>query len=195
MDLRIPEKRRKPDTQEMPLPARLLGWLLGSMSLLNLAEDMGFVRILGRLKVWLDAYTWFVEAIGGFLFGWIQLGWISISRTEMHALVIAGLFCTTLSKVLGIRLRKEFYFPRWGQVLVGSALAWVVSFALALIPALLLPGVGGIVGLTIGMSLLVCLVTVARKDIGGGLLVRELASMSATFVLMVVVNYAVFRLV
>jgi hypothetical protein len=66
----------------------VMGWILGGLSLLNLVEDLTPLKLLGKLKKWMEAYTQFVETIGNFLFGWIDLWWMSISVQEMHALII-----------------------------------------------------------------------------------------------------------
>ena len=56
------------------LLARILGWVLGAASLLNLVQDLGRMAVLGKLKIWLDAYSVFVHQATQFLFGWLDEG-------------------------------------------------------------------------------------------------------------------------
>ncbi len=71
-----------------PLPLRMLGLILGSLSLLSLVRELTFVEIHGLVREGLDGYDRLVERLGAFLFGWIDWRWIRLDDAESHVLVI-----------------------------------------------------------------------------------------------------------
>lgn len=70
------------------LPVRMLGWVPGALSFLNLIRDMTLVEVFGLVRQWLDLYDLLVRRITGFLFGWIDWRWIRLDDAESHVLII-----------------------------------------------------------------------------------------------------------
>lgn len=126
----------------MSIAIRVFGWLAGSMSLLNLVEDVGLVRVLGRLEVWLAAYT--------------RLRHLRNCASVDYFVLICVHSSPTSS---------------------GCS--------------------AGFIGLTIGMSLVVLVVTLlsVHNDMDRGLLLQEFAGTSALFALLVLSNHSIFHLV
>ncbi|HEX8222792.1 MAG TPA: hypothetical protein VF605_03130 [Allosphingosinicella sp.] len=114
-----------------------IGWLLGAAAVLNLIEDMTWVKLSGRVKSWLDAYAEFLAASADLLFNWLPIDWIRITPVEMHLLVVFTVFQTAF-------LRAKFAHVRaWGEPLRVAIYRIRLSFCLNGIPvwllALLLP--------------------------------------------------------
>jgi hypothetical protein len=178
-----------------PLP--VLGWALGAMSLMNLAHEAANFRLFGRLEEWVFAYGLLVKRVGEFLFGWIHLGWITISAEEHHVLVLAIVLGSAAS-------RAEYRHQRGKDEDLGYSIVAAFGFVGFLfvwpfLPALLLPGYWGVGGSLVGLTL----AAVARintslndKDLSfapNALLRRELVGILSLFVVLVAVNYAYSR--
>ena len=107
------------------------------------------MAVLGKLKVWLDAYSLFIGKIGGSLFGWIHFAWISISAEEHHVLVLAAVFFAAV-------FRAQYYHERSKNIDIDVAIASSLQTVLCwlpypLAPALFLPGYLGLVGSIVGL--------------------------------------------
>jgi hypothetical protein len=172
----------------------VMGWILGGLSLLNLVEDLTPLKLLGKLKKWMEAYTQFVETIGNFLFGWIDLWWMSISVQEMHALIIGQVILSAYYRA-EVKTEKER-----GETLIDAVGVSFITcffwFLLLIVPALFLPSWIGLLGTTAALAF-ICLaffspdeerqVVASRK-----LIVGELAGVITVFTLLVVLNYTLF---
>ena len=107
-------------------PLSLLGWVLGGLSLLNLIEELSPLKVLGKLKTWLDAYTSIVNDVGTFLFGWIDFGWIAIDQLEVHVLVIATILVSAYVRA-DIRAERSKGFGRDEAIVKVSFLATIFN--------------------------------------------------------------------
>ncbi|MFN9546788.1 MAG: hypothetical protein ACK6AD_06920 [Cyanobacteriota bacterium] len=173
----------------------LLGWISGGLSLLNLIEDLTPLKLFGKLEKWVQAYSLFIEKISDFLFGWINLQWINISPLEAHLLVITFV-------VVGAYFRVEFKAQRGHGESIASdlfiSLGPVMTdfFLLALLPALLLPTWFGIAGATIGF-VYICWYYLWPDSMGycaySRALYKELVGALIVLMLLVILNYTVFR--
>ncbi len=174
----------------------LIGWLLGGLSLLNLIEDLTPLKLLGKLRKWMEAYSLAIDRIGDFLFGWIKYEWIGINTIETHALVI-------ISVVVAASFRAEYKINKeQGEKFIYALLlslgpAATVYLLFAFIPALLLPNWFGIAGAIIGF-LIICLELFEsdkkdREIASRAIIIRELRGVAIVFMLLVVLNYSVFE--
>lgn len=68
-----------------PLPLRILGWILGGLSVANLLRDFKWVEIKGLLGEWVQAYEDVILTISDFLFGWISVPWKQVPCPERGA--------------------------------------------------------------------------------------------------------------
>ncbi len=107
----------------------IFGWIMGGLSLLELIEDLTPLMILGKLKKWLDAYSLLVDQVGNFLFGWIEIKWISISPLENHALVLAFILSAAYFRA-DYKLRKG---KEVNYTLLASLLTALLYFLVPLI--------------------------------------------------------------
>ena len=173
----------------------VLGWVFGAMSVLNLVNDIGRVAVFGKLKTWLNAYVTFVSLMGNFLFGWIRLGWISVSPEEYHVLIVSGIFCAAY-------FRAEYSLTRsQGGTKVDAffkALTFSLNdFVFALVPVLLFGGIWGVAAGIVGIiiSLLGTLPNYG-PDVGyacGAAVRRELYGVLGVFLVLLAVNYSLLR--
>ena len=170
---------------------------LGGLSLLNLIEELSPLKVLGKLKIWLDAYTSIVNDVGTFLFGWIDFRWIAIDELEVHVLIIATILVSAYARA---DMREELskgkgLFDEIGAVLGGAGF----FMSLVVLPALLLPFWFGLVGTAI-MASFVFLPLLFHQDNGEGsafpptrIFLRELIGVFAVFLILVALNYTLFR--
>ena len=178
-------------------PFSLLGWVLGGLSLLNLIEELSPLKILGKLKTWLDAYTSIVDDAGTFLFGWIDFKWIAIDQLEVHVLVIATIVASAYVRAEFSELRSQGNdpFDAIGGVLGGV----IVIMWMIFLPTLLLPFWFALVGAAIMASFLFLPLLFHQDEREGSAFqlarsfLRELVGVVAVCLILVALNYTVFR--
>lgn len=68
-------------------------WFMGAVSLLNLLGNLDIARVRSDLFLWVESYGRVVERFGAFFFGWIDFWGLGVTASEMHLLVLFGLFC------------------------------------------------------------------------------------------------------
>lgn len=168
---------------------RLLSLLMAALSFLNLLNDLTPIEVIGKLKLWLTAYTELVDRICGFLFGWIQFGWIEITQVEYHVLVISLVLTSAF-----LRAQTKFEIERGEthlSAVIGAFFTSVMLFLLTLVPALLLPGQWGFWGAVVG-TLVLCnrslLPSEMREVVRGRVVLNELAGVVGILVLALLVN-------
>ena len=179
--------------------------------MLNLIQDIGRMAVFGKLKVWLDAYSMLVKSVGGFLFGWIQFRWASVSHEEFHLLVIAAVACSAIWRAEYRYMTPERIVEKYTDAMhhvVGKVSFPVVSaiaatmlsafyFLFAFIPALLLPDHWGVAAGALAFSLPFGVSFFNKSDddrLAPGAHVRmELLGVLGVFVVLVAVNYAFLR--
>ena len=188
-------KSRRGSAADLLRPLRVLGWLAGGLSLLNMIEDLSPLKVFGQLKSWLDAYTSFVSDLGAFLFGWIEYEWIAIDDREMHILILAMLLVGAYARAVGRMPRTPF-----GGVgdQIGTAIAGVVFyFSCVLLPAILVPSWYGLAASAAVLTALGALFLThdsETADFPQPHAIRvELVGVCGVFVLLVALNYTVFR--
>ena len=178
-------------------PLSLLGWVMGGLSLLNLIEELSPLKVLGKLKTWLNAYTSIVNDVGTFLFGRIDFGWIAIDELEVHVLVIATI-------LVGAYARADIREERSKGTSLIDAIGTVFSvatifMALVFLPALLFPSWAGLLGAAIVAGLLFVGLLLGRQKEEVNVMpparsfLRELIGVVAVFLILVALNYTVFR--
>jgi hypothetical protein len=173
----------------------VLGWVFGAMSVLNLVNDIGRVAVFGKLKTWLDAYVTFVSLMGNFFFGWIKLGWISVSPEEYHVLIVMGIFCAAY-------FRAEYPLTRsQGNTKVDAFFTALtislIYFLFALVPVLLFGGIWGVAAGIVGI-IFFTVITLPNHGPGatyanGAAVRRELYGVLGVFLVLLAVNYSLLR--
>ena len=173
------------------LPIRALGWLLGGLSILNLADDLSRVSLYGKLKVWVDAYAQMIETVGPYVFGWMRFGWAAISPRELHVLVLAGICCSAYARAESQFQRTRGQTHPWLTGMMTGAL----YFGAVLLAALLLPSWGGLVGASVVLlaASFIFFFVDGTKSASGANARRELAGAVIVFLVLLAVNYSVFR--
>ena len=168
------------------------------------------MKIYGKFKVWIDSYSRIVDLIGNYLFGWIHLYWINISNLEKHALVV----CFLLSVGCMRGSHKKFDNVRlWrierGENLeemnrtygvynpIGSVISSIIFFVIFfLLPALLLPGWLGLLGMAICVFLVLFVFVFTDGLIGhqvGDYVKRELQHILVILIILIIINNIIFR--
>ena len=149
------------------------------------------MAVLGKLKIWLDAYSVFVHQATQFLFGWLHLAWIGISSDEMHVLVLAAILCSAFA-------RAEYAFNATKGIpdaLFNAVFLALASFAIIFLPALLLPGILGVYGALIALVVVAffLLVVPGTNAAHPSTVWKEIVGVVAVFLVLVVLNYSIFR--
>lgn len=129
----------------------LLSSVLGALSILSLNDELKLVKITKHITRWVRDYAELVGKLRDLLFGWIDLGWISITRDEMHVLVLSALLASTSFRAHRREPELRAYKER-GKISTPTEMA-VLVFLPPLFFALVLPGKGGIwvSGILLGM--------------------------------------------
>lgn len=86
-----------------PFTVKMVTWLLASLSLLKLVEDITPIELYGIIKRWAEAYALFVDKVLWPIVGWIKFGQIEIEPPEQHALVL----CMIIGSAAG---RASYYY-------------------------------------------------------------------------------------
>jgi len=71
-----------------------LGWLLASLSMVNIIDDLDLITLQEKLARWIHAYDAFVQQMFVYCFGWIDILWFHISEAETHLLIIFSIVLT-----------------------------------------------------------------------------------------------------
>jgi hypothetical protein len=186
-----------PRTWSLPLVA--LSYVLSAASMLNLIQDLSPITLYGKLKSWADAYALLLHTVGDFLFSWIHVAWLGISRAEHHVIAVGSLLGVAAYRAT-LRLHREWGF----DFTMAHSYSWPVFFiyfVLAFVPCLVLPDYWGCVLAAL------CVIAYSSKVFthrhspwgpissraSGQAVLRELAGVLALLALVLVVNYAVFR--
>jgi hypothetical protein len=180
------------DTREKPLlPLRVLGWIFGGLSILNLAEDLSPVALYGNLKVWVDAYAGMINVIRSYLLAWINFKWLSVSENESHVLVLAAILCAAYGRAETLHRSKLGDGTPWAIGLFTALL----YFAAVFLPAVLLPSTWGLIGSILVLVFVSALFFFVRTDKTASpeSARREAIGAFVVFALLVVINYVVFR--
>jgi hypothetical protein len=178
------------DKKPLPLTLKLLGWGMGSLSVLNLIRDTTPIELYGLLKEWADAYRHLVEAIGQFLFGWINWQWIKIDASESHVVLLIIIIGTT-----GARAKYITEKARDGRgkilemLLVPVLLTLLFSAILLMLPF----PYGAILGLLLAVYYAIFWGFIGDKYISPGHFRSELIAVLAGFLIILLVNYGLFR--
>lgn len=143
-------KDRPQQTSSNWHPFRILGYLAGGLSIINLVRDLEWITLKGALGQWVAEYDKIVSGVVNFLFRWIPVSWIEISDLEAHLLVI---IIVMMSSILKANTTK--------QNLAAAFTSLVMLLALSVI-VLLLPGGWGIT--VAALAAAVCAVMVVAID-------------------------------
>lgn len=172
---------------------RLFGWTLGTLSVLNLIQDVRLLELRGLIRDWVGAYAQLVSTVGHFLFGWIDWQWIRIEADEHHVLVVALLLGGAISRAAHstlVRRREEGA----GSTAAGMALG---VFLFGAIAVLLLPRPwslwAGLIFLFLAAGgALMRNEETKNFDVNPEDFFRELFVVVAIFAAIIVANYAFF---
>ena len=176
-----------------PLIFRIFGWTFGTLSVLNLIQDLRVLELRGLIKQWSAAYSRLVSTVGNFLFGWIDWRWIRIEADEHHVIVVAMLLGGAISRAAySTMLRRNEPGP--GPTAAGMALG---SFLLGAIAVLLLPTPWSLwTGLLFLAFAAIGVVMRDEKtknpDVDPWDFLRELGVVVAIFAALILVNYMLF---
>ncbi len=179
-----------------PGVGNLVGWVLGAFSLLYLIDELSPARLYGALERWMDAYAALVARVSDFALGWIDFRWMDISDAESHILILA-------SVLVSAYVRAEWRTERFnGQGVISLVfmalyffLVYVAVFVVA--PAVLLPGIFGLVGAVLGVIFIMLVYFVPDSADRGyasrGMIIGELGVVLTFTALIIIANYWYFR--
>jgi hypothetical protein len=179
-------------------PSHIFAWVTGGLSLLHLIRDLSPVELFGLVKEWGDAYALLVRHTATLLFAWVNWRWMQVSENETHVLVLAVLLGAAFARATRKALRDSGYpFRPLEAPAISTLTALFLCVAPQLLLAALLPDPYGVwVGGPLFAGTLFSLTTlrgegivnVAWPDIR-----RELSGVGGFAVIMLLLNYAVFR--
>ena len=181
-------------TPKSPLIIRSFGWVLGTLSLLNLATDLRLVELYGDLRAWIEAYSMLVSTLGHFLFGWVEWRWIKVESDEYHVLVVAAL----VSGTMGRASYSTFIRREMDEAVLTALSLGTIIFLMSLTACILLPK---------ALSLLINILILALASIGlihteepnkepsvdPSDFFRQVIIVLAAFLAVILVNYIIFK--
>ncbi len=170
-------------------------WVTGGLSLLNLLEDLSPLTLYDKIGEWTNAYSTFVERVAGWLFGWLDFGWVSMDSREAHLFVVTLI---VFSAYFRADLRDAPKAPsldaaeRFGES-IGVTLVMVFVI---LLPSIILPLWTGIVGSAIAFLLMLIAILFGASDdfqpAPPSSFFRELIAVTGVCFVLIAVNYALF---
>ncbi|HEX8307984.1 MAG TPA: hypothetical protein VF645_06145 [Allosphingosinicella sp.] len=179
--------------RKLPTIFAVFGWLMGSLSLLNLAKDLTPLELHGALKQWVIAYGVFVHSLSDLLFGWLSWRWIALDRVEAHLTVIMVLLTSAVVKALFVENR----YRGGSKILAAGVSGGIVLFLLPFLAiVLLLPSYFGTIlgALYLVIQGYVWNFVSVKEDLAPPENVRQqIITVIATFALVVIVNYLFLR--
>jgi len=176
-----------------PLVFRILGWLLGALSVLNLIRDLTPLELYGLAREWIGAYGQLVSSVGDFAFGWLRWGWVAIDKYEYHVLVLIGLITGAMIRAsYADKLEKEQ--PQQEREATRDAV--IILAAIAVLVLLLVPtpysiwlSGGGFAAIAYGA------ITAGgngQPDIYPADLLREFVIILTVVMFVIIANYSIF---
>lgn len=174
-----------------------LGWVLGALSVMNLLKDLTPMKIYGLLGDWLQAYASFVAAIAEPLFGWIHWRWISVSANDAHVIVLTVVFCSALTRASAEAQIEDG--SSWDSAMVGGCAGSFVTVGLPVfVLTILLPQPLDAIVAGVVLLILAIFFGIAFKEKDGSVpaasvVRRELVGVASIVLLLVAINYAVFK--
>jgi hypothetical protein len=165
---------------------RPLSWLFAAIGLLNLAKDLSYVEISQKLAAWSDAYQLFVSTVASVGFGWLKIFSLSISTPEMHVLIVATILATATARAGYIESRNMNEPQENGPIFYFLATLFFPGMILLLFDNL--AATFSALGVTILLGL--GIVVTGGFDPDSKIVRTELVGVFATFICLVVLNYA-----
>jgi hypothetical protein len=149
------------------------------------------VLLYGKLRIWLEAYSQTIEAVQEFMFGWINIAWISISTIETHLLVITGIICASYARAEVAFQKNKRESGAW-FIGIGTG---VLYFSFVFVPVLLLPSMYGfsiaaIVMIVVSFMVLLCDNDKAASSKSARM---ELIGTLSVFAILIALNYSLFQ--
>lgn len=92
------QRSRAAAASSFGLMARIAGYAFGALSLLELLKYLSPLEIYGDLKIWVDAYSAFVDRANALLFGWMAFLGFRISNAEANLVILALVFASALTR-------------------------------------------------------------------------------------------------
>jgi len=120
-------------------PFKVLGWVAGALSIVNLTKDLNWFTLQGVLAQWVETYQHLVGDVRSFLFGWIHVSWMHVSLMEAHGLVLVLLLMSSVAKAFIALSRHEARDDSREEVVGAFLLFWIGPLLVAPFLALLVP--------------------------------------------------------
>lgn len=172
--------------------SRVLGWILGALSILNLVEDLNLTRIAGFLQQWLDAYSALTRFISDVLFGWIDFGWVSLSQAEANVMVLASVVSAAFSRAYA----RPQIASKADAIVLPAMYTAILVLIFVLLPALLLPGSLGLTGAGGGLGLILALAFLTKRQTDDRIppaanVAQELVGVAGIAAILIAASYAI----
>jgi hypothetical protein len=134
-------KQATPGRSSAFLPFKLLGWITGALSIVNLTKDLNWFTLEGNIARWVNTYQRLVGDARTFLFGWIHVSWMHVSIADAHGLVLCALIGSSVLRglIAGDRAPAETRAERFGEAIGMGLLAWLAPMLIVSLLALVLP--------------------------------------------------------
>lgn len=172
---------------------RIIFWVTGAFSFINLINDMELISLYGKIKDWATAYGLFVSKVGDLLFGWINWTWFKIDKAEYHVLVLAVILSGAVGRAARITLVK-----RNEHVPMGSAFS--IAFGIVLISLIAMAILGSPMSLWIGTAIVILSIIGAivedgdtPADVDPYDFLKELSIVGAIFAAILLINYMIYK--
>ncbi len=197
-------EKMKGDANHTPPPPHgpnvlsLIGYVLGGLSLLDLAETLSPVELYGKLKTWFEAFERFVTLVRDVFFGWLEIYWFSVSPEEMSVIILALTltFAVARASPASNAGSERRYWSLWREGLLAGL---VLIFCPVVLIALVMPDVLGLALSLVWLGYFYwdCLMNNPGDNTGDWQIqsrfVRmELLGILAVFFLLILLNYLYF---
>lgn len=186
-------------------PWAILGRAMAAMGLLGFAREICEFDLYGRLADWHEAYSNFVNGVGDFLFGWIDLWWVGVSRLEHHAIVLSTLIASASLRAMYTYVNTSNTTTRYtidNTKLTATKIAFGTTAFTLVFQFLIYIFLPSILSIPIVIVVLMGFITNknydhpldSRQFAPGDMVRREVAWSFGGFVILLLLNYSVFRI-
>ncbi len=179
----------------MPSIFAVLGWVLGTFSLLSLIRSFKFANLYGPVADCVNTYSLFVNTAVGILFGFVPKDWGEIDNIESHLIILLAIYLFAASRA---ETRGGHHGVPVNIALCTTNLIFLST--LAIIPAFMSDQIPGklFVVFWLGSALLVTGFAIRSVIVGSGavpknkIFVTELAAILTLVAVIIAINYTVF---
>lgn len=142
----------KPVTQKTSKLVKYFGWVLGATGLINLAQDVGHLALVGKLKTWIESYRTVLDVVRRLLDRFLGNSGFEVTQSELNGVVLMGILSSAYVRATARQHVKPRDANYWGAQITGSivlpiggltvAIGAPTPYSLYMMSAFVLPFIG-----------------------------------------------------